>query len=156
MPDTPLIPCYDRSEDAKHAIQRGGELLAARRALVLSVWLPTAALGPLPAVTANTVNLAELDRAAAEAGDRLPEEGARIARFWPGGRAGRRHGPRTVWHTIVETADRCDAAAIVMGSRGLTALRSILLGNVSGGVVHHANRPTLVPRRLIADDSRAA
>lgn len=88
MPDTPLLRCYGRSEDAEHAIQRGGELLAARRALMLSVWLPTAALGPLLAFTANTVNLAELDRAATEAGDRLPEEGARIARFWPGGRAG--------------------------------------------------------------------
>jgi nucleotide-binding universal stress UspA family protein len=157
MPDAPLILCYDGSEDAKHAIQRGGELLAARRALVLTVWLPTAALGPLLAFTANTVNIAELDRAAAEAGDRVAEEGARIARAC--GLEGepvavKARGP--VWHTIVETADRCDAAAIVMGSRGLTALRSTLLGSVSGGVVHHADRPTLVIRRPSADDSRAA
>ena len=46
MPDAPLILCYDGSEDAKHAIERGGELLAARRALVLTVWLPDG--GPRP------------------------------------------------------------------------------------------------------------
>ena len=113
--------------------------------------------GPLLAFTANTVNIAELDRAAAEAGDRIAEEGARIARAC--GLEGepvavKAGGP--VWHTIVETADGCDAAAIVMGSRGLTALRSTLLGSVSGGVVHHADRPTLVMRRPSADDSRAA
>jgi hypothetical protein len=80
MPDSPLILCYDGSEDAKHAIQRGGELLAARRAVVLTVWLPAAALGPGLGFTANTVNFVELDRAAAEAGDRIAKEGMRIAR----------------------------------------------------------------------------
>ena len=157
MPDAPLILCYDGSEDAKHAIRRGGELLTLRRALVLTVWLPTAALGPGLGFTASTVNLVELDRAAAEAGASIAEEGARI-----GHDAGldaepiavKADGP--VWHTIVETADRHDAAAIVMGSRGLTGLRSMLLGSVSGGVVHHADRPALVIRRPREDDSRAA
>jgi nucleotide-binding universal stress UspA family protein len=157
MPDAPLILCYDGSEDAKHAIKRGGELLALRRALVLTVWLPTAALGPGLGFAPNTVNFVEIDRAAAEAGDRIAEEGVRIARD-----AGldaepiaiKACGP--VWHTNVEAADRHGAAAIVMGSRGLTGLRSVLLGSVSGGVVHHADRPALVIRRPSEDDSRAA
>jgi nucleotide-binding universal stress UspA family protein len=49
-----------------------------------------------------------------------------------------------VWKTILEAADHHDAATIVMGSRGLTGVRSILLGSVSRAVVHHADRPTLV------------
>ena len=49
-----------------------------------------------------------------------------------------------VWKTIVETAELHDAAIIVMGSRGLTGLRSMLLGSVSSAVVHHADRPVLV------------
>jgi nucleotide-binding universal stress UspA family protein len=157
MPDAPLILCYDGSEHAKHAIQRGSDLLTVRRAFVLTVWLPTAALGPGLGFTANTINFVELDRAAAEAGARIAEKGARIARD-----AGldaepiavKASGP--VWHTIIETADRCEAAAIIMGSRGLTALRSMLLGSVSGGVVHHADRATLVIRRPSEDDSQAA
>jgi nucleotide-binding universal stress UspA family protein len=153
MADAPLILCYDGSADAKHAIQRGSELLAARRALVLTVWLHAAVLGPGLGEAAAMVNFAELDRAAAEEGERIAAEGVRIARA-----AGldaeplavKADGP--VWHTIVETADRCDAAAIVMGSRGLTPLRSILLGSVSTGVVHHADRPTLVIRPRGQDD----
>ena len=54
-----------------------------------------------------------------------------------------------VWKTIVEIADRHDAAAIVMGSRGLTRWGSMLLGSVSSAVVHHADRPTLVIRQPV-------
>ena len=157
MPDALLMFCYDGSEDAKHAIQRGSELLTARRALVLTVWLPTAVLGPGLGETAAMVNFAELDRAAAEACDRVAAAGVRIARACGLDAepvAVKTAGP--IWHAIVETADRCDAAAIVMGSRGLTPLRSILLGSVSSGVVHHADRPTLVIRRPSEHDSRAA
>jgi nucleotide-binding universal stress UspA family protein len=60
-----------------------------------------------------------------------------------------------VWKTIVEIADHDDAATIVMGSRGLTGLRAMLLGSVSSAVVHHADRPTLIIRRPVPDASRA-
>jgi nucleotide-binding universal stress UspA family protein len=49
--------------------------------------------------------------------------------------------------TIVEVADRHDAAAIVVGSRGSTGLQRALLGSVSSAVVHHADRPTLIVRQ---------
>ena len=52
-----------------------------------------------------------------------------------------------VWKAIVEIADRHDAATIVIGSRGLTGLQSMLLGSVSNAIVHHADRPTLVIRK---------
>jgi nucleotide-binding universal stress UspA family protein len=156
MPAAPLILCYDGSPDAKHAIERAGELLQPRGALVLTVWLPTPTLGPGLGTT-NTVNFAELDRAAADAAARIAEEGVRIARD-----AGLEaeplavKGAAPVWHTIVETADCHDTAAIVMGSRGLTAFRAMLLGSVSDGVVHHAGRPTFVIHGASAHHTRAA
>ena len=81
-------------------------------------------------------------------GGRVADEGVRIAReagFEAEPLAIKATGP--VWKTIVETADRHDAAAIVIGSRGLTGVRSMLLGSVSSAVVHHADRPTLVVHR---------
>jgi nucleotide-binding universal stress UspA family protein len=156
MPDAPLILCYDGSEDAKHAIQSTGDLLVPRPALSVTVWEPMAALGPGLADTAAMVNFAELDRAAAESAGSIAEEGARLARD-----AGLEAEPvavkaaGSVWQTIIEFADRHGAAAIVMGSRGLNGLRSILLGSVSRGVAHHAKRPTMVIHHPSQDSESA-
>jgi nucleotide-binding universal stress UspA family protein len=145
--DGPLLIGYDGSEHAKHAIRSAARLLTVRDALVVTVWQPTSDVGAFAWYGAgpNVVNFAELDRAGAEAGGRVAEEGAQIAR-----EVGLRaesvaiEATPPVWKTIVETADLHDAAAIVIGSRGLTGLRSMLLGSVSNAVVHHTDRPTLV------------
>ena len=148
--DGPLLLCYDGSDDARHAIQRAGELLPGRRALVVSVRQPTAALDSVAVLgaTGGMVNVIEIERISVEAGGRVAGDGVRIAQA-----AGFDAEPITVqatgpvWETIVDLADRHDAATIVMGSRGLTGLRSMLLGSVSSAVVHHADRPTLIIRR---------
>ncbi len=158
--DGPMLLCYDGSDDAAHAIQRAGELFAGRSALVVSVWQRPAGLGSFAwsGETASTVDYAELDRAAAADADRVAAEGVRIAH-----EAGLKAEPVAVgaagpvWQTIVDIADRRDSATIVMGSRGLTGLRSMLLGSVSSAVVHHAQRPTLVvPPPVAAADARPA
>jgi nucleotide-binding universal stress UspA family protein len=151
--DGPLILCYDGSEDARHAIRRAGGLFAGRRALVVTVWQPTTAHGGLGIAgeTAGMIDLFALDRAAAKAADRLADEGARLARdagLLAEPVAVQAAGP--VWKTIIELADRDDAATIVMGSRGRAGLRAMLLGSVSSSVVHHADRPTLIVRRPVA------
>jgi nucleotide-binding universal stress UspA family protein len=142
----PLILCYDGSEGAKRAIGHAGALFSGGHALVLTVWRSTTSLGSVGWSGAMVMpNFAELDDAAFEAGASRAAEGASLAR-----RAGLEAEPLTVeadgpvWEAIVETADHRQAAVIVLGSRGLTGLRSILLGSVSGTVVHQAHRPTLV------------
>jgi nucleotide-binding universal stress UspA family protein len=60
-----------------------------------------------------------------------------------------------VWRTIVEVADDNDAAVIVIGSRGHTGIRSLLLGSVCNAVIDHAHQPTLVIH-LPARDSAVA
>jgi nucleotide-binding universal stress UspA family protein len=151
--DGPLLLCYDGSEDARHAIQRAGALFPGRRALVVTVWQPTAVPSSLGFVgqAAGVVDFINVDRAAADDGGRLADVGARIAR-----QAGLIAEPiaveaaGSVWKTIVDIADRDDAATIVMGSRGLTGLRALLLGSVSSAVVNHADRPMLIVRRPLA------
>jgi nucleotide-binding universal stress UspA family protein len=151
--DGPLLLCFDGSDDARRAIERAGALFAGRHALVVTVWQPVADLDGLAwtGAIASRVDVVEFNRAAAGDGARVADEGVRIALA-----AGLRAEPcpleasGSVWRTIVELADRHDAAAIVMGSRGLTGLRSMLLGSVSSAVVHHAGRPTLVIRHPVA------
>ena len=147
--DGPLLLCYDGSDDAKHAIERAGELFHGRHVLVLTVRQPTLPGSiPLLGATAGMVNVVEVERAPVESGGHLANEGVRIAQA-----AGLDAEPvgvettRQVWEVIIEFADRQDAATIVMGSRGLTGRRSMLLGSVSSAVVHHSNRPTMIVRR---------
>ena len=47
---------------------------------------------------------------------------------------------------ILELAGRIDADLIVVGSRGLSSAKRLLVGSVSLGIVHHADRPVLVVR----------
>jgi nucleotide-binding universal stress UspA family protein len=115
--------------------------------LVLTVWEPAVNPGGYAWLGEDTsiINFAELDRAAAEHGGRVADEGVRIALEEGLGAepiAIKATGP--VWRTILEIADRENAAVIVMGCRGLTGVRSLLLGSVSSAVIHHADRPTLV------------
>ena len=151
--DGPLILCYDGSEGAADAIQQAGALFTGGRALVLTVWQSVPIPGSLGmgGEAAPIVNNVELDRAAAERGGRLADEGVRMAQG-----AGLQAEPLAVkatgpvWKTIVEIAGRQDAATIVMGSRGVTGIRAMLLGSVSDAVVHHADRPTLIVRNPVA------
>ena len=150
----PLLLCYDGSEDATHAIERAGELFAGRHALVVTVRQPIAATDTVAVLgaTGGMVNVVDIERASAETDGLLAEKGRRIAQA-----AGLHAQPVAigstgpVWETIVDVADRYDAATIVMGSRGLTGLRSFLLGSVSNAVVHHADRPTLIIPPPVSD-----
>ena len=48
--------------------------------------------------------------------------------------------------TVAELAVKLDAGAIVVGSRGLGAVKSKLLGSTSAALLHHASTPVLVVR----------
>jgi nucleotide-binding universal stress UspA family protein len=145
----PLILCYDGSEGAKYAIAQTGRLFPGGQALILTVWEPISNLASVTWSGATVMpNFTELDHAASEDGALRAKEGVELAR-----EAGLDAEPLAVkadgpiWETIIETAEREWAAVIALGSRGRTGLRSLLLGSVSGTVVQHADRPTLVIHR---------
>src|SRR3954465_7090528 len=156
--DGPLLLFYDGSEDAKHAIEHAGRVLGGRDALVVTVWQPTPAQGGAASAgaTDSRSDFVEGDRAAADLGERVARDSLRIAQhagFYQQPLAVEATGP--VWKTIVEIADRHDAATIVMGSRGLTGLRPMLLGSVSSAIVHRADRPTLIIRQCAEQTGRS-
>jgi nucleotide-binding universal stress UspA family protein len=129
---------------------------------VLTVWQPIAqilvrsptGLGPM----AGLVNMEETDAASRKEAERHAAEGAELAR-----RAGLTAAPRTCSQetttaaAILSEADALGASAIVVGSRGLTGLKSLLLGSVSHGIIQHADRTVVVaPSPEVAASRRRA
>ena len=145
MPDKPLLLCYDGSENAKRAIREAAALLAPRRALVLTVWQDAAAIPSLAWAGAALPDLEGVFAAARDGAKRMAEEGAGIARatgFEAIAVVSEATGP--IWAAVQQVAEEHDASAIVVGTRGLSGIKSLLLGSVSSGIVHHALRPTIV------------
>jgi nucleotide-binding universal stress UspA family protein len=58
----------------------------------------------------------------------------------------RRVGPGATPEQIVEVARDAGAGLIVMGTRGMTEWKSLLLGGVANKVVQHASCPVLLVR----------
>lgn len=140
---------YDGSPDARSAIEHAAELFGAEPATVLTVWQPfmevvartSVGFGLVPSIP----DPEEIDKASRQAAEETAAEGAKLA-----GELGMSAEPRisaqatTTARAILQEADKVGASAIVMGSRGLTGVKSLLLGSVSHEVVQHADRTVAV------------
>jgi nucleotide-binding universal stress UspA family protein len=143
LPDPKLLVCYDGSDQAAEAIGFAGALFArGTPATVLYVWEPTAVAvsgGIVPALLPPDSD--EQDRARAM---RLAEAGAQHARsLGLDAEARIEETTASAWRTIVDVADG-EFDVIVMGTRGLSGVASLLLGSCSHHVAQHAACPVLI------------
>jgi nucleotide-binding universal stress UspA family protein len=145
-----ILICYDGSADAQAAIDRAGQLMPGGEATVLVIWetiLETMTrrgslgIGMVGAYGDDTAGDAAIEKAALE----TAADGAERATA-----AGLVASPRIVNRDdeiaaviLAEAADS-DADVIVLGTRGLGSVKSLMLGSVSHAVLHHADRPVLV------------
>jgi nucleotide-binding universal stress UspA family protein len=142
-----ILICYDGSADANAAIEHGAELLKGQPATVLTVWQPfvevlaASGFGLAPGI----VNTEEVDDASRKRAEQRADEGAKLARAAGFNVRVRTCSQKTtVAGAILAEAEAVDASAILMGSRGLTGLKSLLLGSVSHAVIQHADRAVIV------------
>jgi nucleotide-binding universal stress UspA family protein len=152
-----ILICYDGSEDARAAIEEAGKLLGGKPATVLTVWEPfveVLARTTFGFGAATAPDAEGLDEAARKSAEERAQEGAELA-----GKAGMDAQPRTAvqatttGRAILSEAHAVGASAIVMGSRGLTGLKSLLLGSVSHEVIQQADRTVVVvPSPEVAAD----
>ena len=152
-----ILIAYDGSDDSKSAITRAGTLFPSQQAVVLTVWqrfMDT--LARAGAGLAVAVDYDEFDENAEQVATDQAAKGAELAQ-----RAGFDAEPRiamvqsTVAATIISEASELDADAIVLGTRGLTGIKSVLLGSTSHGVVQHADRPVMIIPSPQAEAERA-
>jgi len=144
--DQPALYCYDGSDGAKRALHLASGLIPGAPAVVLAIW-QSAMVGALsaPYAVASVDAIEQADAAARQRAAELSSEGCRLL----AGAAGIPE-PRTaeslgsVWRTVLDSAEAVDARVIVLGSRGLGAISSAILGSVSHGVANHSHRPVLI------------
>jgi nucleotide-binding universal stress UspA family protein len=144
-----VLLCQDGSADAASAIDHAGRLVKSSPAVVLSVWEPflemlaRSAGGMTYAPPVAEVD--EVDTASERSAQTLAEDGARRARevgLDAEPRAAARRG--SLADTILDVAEEIDADAIVLGTRGLSGMKSLFLGSVSHAVLQNSDRPVIV------------
>jgi nucleotide-binding universal stress UspA family protein len=150
MSGGPILLCYDGSEHAAAAIATAATVLAARDAVVVTVWESLSTWEPYdPAglIGSSVATLSSedlgLDEIPARLGREQLDQGVELARAAGFNVIGRLADGKP-WHAICELAGELDASVIVLGARGLSRVKSALLGSVSAAVSVHAKRPVLV------------
>jgi nucleotide-binding universal stress UspA family protein len=147
LTDGPAVLAFDGSAVASHAIATSGPLLA-RPAVVVHVWE-----SPYRALTGRALSaipdLGEIadgvEESIAQAARDITDTGVELARFAGFDPRGETvDSGNGVWRAVVPLAAKLGAAVIVTGSRGHGGALSALLGSVSSGLAHNAERPVLV------------
>jgi nucleotide-binding universal stress UspA family protein len=143
-PQGPLILCYDGSEAAERAIRIAPVLVGrGRAARVLYAYKPTErSLGVAQGITGGRIDAPVLGEADAHG---VVERGVAIAR-----EAGFDAeelliaADRRTAEIVAERAEELDAPGIVMGTRGLSGLKTAVLGSVAREVVNANHRPVVI------------
>ena len=150
-----VVVAYDGSREAQAAVRAAAGLFRDRRLLVVSVWEPGIAMvglgqpdpmgmtPPLP----TPDEIATVDRIQHDHAGTMAEAGARLARDLGADAEALPVADETdVAETVHGIAEQRDAAAIVVGSRGLGGMKARLLGSTSRRLLHDTRRPLLVVR----------
>ena len=155
----PILIAYDGSEVSRAAVRQAAELFAGRPAVLATVWEPglaavtvglpdTTGMGALPP---DPETVEAVDRVEREHAATVADDGVEFARSV--GLAAEPHAVPdefNVADTLIDIARERGAAVVVVGSHGISGLRSRLLGSVSRKLIEHCDRPVLV----IRDDRR--
>jgi nucleotide-binding universal stress UspA family protein len=155
MPEvSPIVIAYDGSDAARAAVKEAAALFGSRHAIVLTVWEPGLADFMLMPNTMGTgtmmmpydpATVQAIDKAAEDHATDIAEDGAKLAQA--GGLQAEALPVRDaadIADTILETASERDAAAIVIGSRGLKGFKSKLMGSSSSSVLSRSTVPVVI------------
>jgi nucleotide-binding universal stress UspA family protein len=151
----PVVVSFDGSTPAAAALHVAAAELPGRHLVIVSVWEPgftTAMLTPTDAAgmsfaQPNPEQIATVDRLQRDHATAVAEAGVAMAqRLGATAEAMPARDETSVAETVAAVAERCDAALIVVGSRGLGAVKARLLGSTTRRLLHESRRPVLVVR----------
>jgi osmotically-inducible protein OsmY len=141
MRSGPVVICYDGSDLARAAISAAARLLGPRDAVVLDV-------GPIQVVAeayaADGADAAGIESIVLQDATAEAERGAVLANAAGFKAVARGRLDTATWHSVVTVAEEIDAAAIVVGTRGLSGVRELVHGSLAHELAQHARRPVLI------------
>jgi len=151
----PVLIAYDGSELSQAALRQAAVLFAGRPAVLATVWEPGMATmvagatdplsgSPLPP---DPETIETVDRVQREHASTVAADGADLARSL--GLVAEPHpvpDEVDVADTLLQIARERGAAVVVVGTHGISGLRSHLLGSVARKLIAHCDRPVLVIR----------
>jgi nucleotide-binding universal stress UspA family protein len=142
-----LLVAFDGSEDSKKAIKTAcslGKVLGSKLMILHVYTVPVYAYagpGGVPPISIDSLEGAAKARAAAVVG-----AGLELAKDEGVEASGETLQSGSVVEAIVDYAAKENVQLVVIGTRGMTGFKRMLLGSVSVGVVAHAHCPVMVVR----------
>jgi nucleotide-binding universal stress UspA family protein len=140
-----ILLASDGSDNALRAAMAAGDLAKkyGSRVTVVHVYMPPTQFAPIIGAEGVTFDAAVLNEIMTTTQDSVSRRTGKILE-----ETGVKYEVRQeVGHpaeSIIRVAEEQKADLIVLGSRGLSAVKSFFLGSVSDRVVHHAHCPVLI------------
>jgi nucleotide-binding universal stress UspA family protein len=142
-----IVVAFDGSKDSFKAIDLGCSLTSKYGSTLVIVHVYSTALPPYTGVTPMPVP--ELEGATAMSKERargILAEGIKLAEARGLKARGELIEAGSTVQAVVEFAASEKADLIVVGTRGMTGFKKLILGSVSSGLVSHSECPVLVVR----------
>ena len=142
-----IIDAFDGSGDSVAAVRLACSLASDRDSAVVLVHVyPSPAVGLSAASGMPFPNYGDLEDAAKASGKEVLSRGLKLAAEEGINAKGELIEAPSVVEAIVNFAAAEKADLIVVGTRGMTGFKQLILGSVSSGLVSHAKCPVLVAR----------
>ena len=142
-----IMVAFDGSKDSVKAVQ-----LAASLSSKFSTELEVVHVFASPAIGFSAASgmpipdYSDMEEAAKDAGQKILSRGLQVASDAGAKAKGELMEASSVVEALVEHAAKENIDLIVVGTRGMTGFKKLILGSVSSGLISHAHCPVLVAR----------
>lgn len=144
---TKIVVAFDGSKDSEKAVRLAGLVASKQGSSVILIHVyPSPALGFSAASGMPIPDYGELEEAAKIAGQETLSRGLKLASEAGVKAKGELVEAPSVVEAIVNFASSQNADLIVVGTRGMTGFKKLILGSVSSGLIGHAGCAVLVAR----------
>lgn len=142
-----IVVAFDGSTDSTKAVRLAASLASKYGSSIILVHVyPSPAIGFSAASGMPIPDYGDLEGAAKASGQSILSQGMQLAKEIGATARGELIEASSVVEAVVNFSASENADLIVVGTRGMTGFKQLILGSVSSGLVSHAKCPVLVAR----------